>query len=415
MEKQKATLLIRNIKELVTTEGGIKPGSQMKDLALMENVDIACAGETIIYIGKDAQQHVACDNQTQVLNAQGKVALPGFVDAHTHLIFGGDRLQDWRIRMSGISYQGIAQKGGGIMRTVTETRKATENELFESAQNRLHFMLHDGITSFEIKSGYGLDFDTEIKILNVAQKIKSSCEADITTTFLGAHAIPDEYKNRRNDYITLLCEKMIPYVSTHKLAEYCDIFCDDGYFTIDEARQILTTAQKYGLKAKIHADELKNTGGAELAAEIGAISAEHLIYISAQGIQQMANKNVIAVLLPATSFFLKSIKPAVRDMINHNVIIALGTDFNPGTAFSPSMLLTIGLACYFYDMHVEEAITAATINAAYAIGLGHKVGSIETGKQADIILFDIPHYEYLVYQFGVHKPTCVIKKGIKII
>lgn len=414
MPKQKATLLIKNISELVTSEGGIKRGPQMKELGIKENVDIACTGEIISYVGKEAEQHVEVDDRTQIIDAHRKVVLPGLVDAHTHLVFGGDRLQDWRIRMSGISYQGIAQKGGGIMRTVTATRKATEEELFETASKRLQFFLLDGITSCEIKSGYGLNFDTEVKILNVVRRLRSLNKADIVATFLGAHAIPDEFKNKREEYVMLICEKMIPYVSEHALAEYCDVFCDEGYFTIDEGRKILTKAQQYGLKTKIHADELKNTGGAELAAELHAVSAEHLIHISMQGIQRMAENNVIAVLLPATSFFLKSIKPPVREMINNSSIIALGTDFNPGTAFCPSMLITIGLACYFYDMHVEEAITAATINAACAIGLGHKVGSIEAGKQADIILFDIPHYEYLVYQFSVHKPICLIKKGKQI-
>jgi imidazolonepropionase len=414
MDQKPATLIIKNIKELVTSEGGMKRGSQMNDLTVRENVDIACTGSTISYIGKEAEHHVQHDDSTIILIAEDNVALPGFVDAHTHLVFGGDRLEDWRIRMSGVSYQGIAQKGGGIMQTVRETRKATEDSLFATACQRLHGMLQDGSTSCEIKSGYGLDFDSEIKILNVAKKLKSLNKVDIITTLLGAHAIPDEYKQNRDGYVNLVCEKMIPYVQQHHLAEYCDVFCDEGYFTIEEGRKILTTAQQHGLKAKIHADELKNTGGAELAAEIGAVSAEHLIFISSEGIRAMAEKEVIAVLLPATSFFLKSVKPAVRNMIQNNVIIALGTDFNPGTAFCSSMLITIGLACYFYDMHVEEAITAATINAACAIGLGHSVGSLEVGKQADIILFDMPHYEYLVYQFGAHNPATIIKKGVLI-
>lgn len=409
-----ADLVIRNISQLITCQGGVKRADGLMDLGLIKGVDIACEGEKIIYIGKDAYKDISINKEAKVINGENKVVMPGFVDAHTHLIFAGDRLSDWKKRMSGYSYKELAAKGGGIMSTVLLTRAASEEELISSSEKWLNKMVESGTTSIEIKSGYGLDLNNEIKILKVAKKLKEKAIIDIVITFLGAHAIPHEYKDRREEYIKLLTEKIIPEIKKEDLAEFCDVFCDVGYFSIEESRMILNKAKEYGFKLKLHADELDYTGGAELASDLDATSADHLIHISKEGIDRLAKKNITAVLLPTTSFFLKSQKPPIEEMRKNGVILALGTDFNPGTSFCPSMIIAIGLACYYYGMQIEEAINAATINAAYSIGISDKVGSIEVGKQADILIFNIPDYAYLAYQFGICLPWKIIKKGKEI-
>lgn len=403
-------LLIKNIGQLITCAGGLKKGKMMGEIGIMNGVDIVCEGGQIIYIGKafSASKNI---EKGQVIDASGKVVMPGFIDCHTHLIFGGDRLKDWKARMAGITYQEIAQASGGIMSTVRATRSETDESLYESSLNRIKRMIRDGTTSCEIKSGYGLNLESEIKILKIANRIKNEGILDVAITFLGAHAIPTEYKEKRQEYIELLTEEMIPKVARNKLAEFCDVFCDEGYFSVEEGRRILLKGKEYGLLPKIHADELTYCGGAELAAEVGAISAEHLLCISDNGIKALAENEVIAVLLPTTSFFLKDKIAPVRRMIDQDTVIALGSDYNPGTSYCSSMILVIGLACYYYKMSVEEAITASTINAAFAINRGNLLGSIEIGKQADILIFNIPSYEYLVYQFAMNRPSIIIKKG----
>jgi len=409
-----ADLIIKNINQLITCRGGVKVREGLNDIGVLEGIDLACGDGKILYVGKNAFSEIPVKRDAVIINGENKIVMPGFVDAHTHLIYAGDRLADWKRRMSGFSYQEIGRKGSGIMSTVYLTREASEELLIDYAAKWLNIMIENGTTTVEIKSGYGLDFKNEIKILRVAKQLKEEGVLDVAITFLGAHAIPEEYKNDREAYIKLIIEEMLPYVKRENLAEFCDVFCDEGYFSIEESKRILKKAKGYGFKLKIHADELAYTGGAELAAELGAISAEHLIYISQEGINRLAEERTAAVLLPATSFFLKSQKPPVKKMKENGVILALGTDFNPGTAFCPSMLITIGLACYYYDMSIEEAINAATINSAYSIGLIDKLGSIEVGKQADILIFDVPDYSYLAYQFALCKPWKVIKKGKEI-
>lgn len=404
-------LLIKNVGQLITCAGGLKKGRMMGEIGIMNGVDIVCEGGQIIYIDK-AFNSVSKDIEAgQVIDASGKVVMPGFIDCHTHLIFGGDRLKDWKARMAGVTYQEIAQASGGIMSTVRATRSETDESLYESSLNRIKRMIRDGTTSCEIKSGYGLNLESEIKILKIANRIKNEGILDVAITFLGAHAIPTEYKEKRQEYIELLTEEMIPKVARNKLAEFCDVFCDEGYFSVEEGRRILLKGKEYGLLPKIHADELTYCGGAELAAEVGAVSAEHLLCISDNGIKALAENEVIAVLLPTTSFFLKDRIPPVRRMIDQDTVIALGSDYNPGTSYCSSMILVIGLACYYYKMSVEEAITASTINAAFAINRGNLLGSIEIGKQADMLIFNIPSYEYLVYQFAINRPSIIIKKG----
>jgi len=406
-----STLIIKNAGQLLTCGAGLKRGLEMQDLGILNNVDIVCSKGKIVYIGVEKYPAGLNIKDAVVIDASAKVVMPGFVDCHTHLIFAGDRIKDWKARMDGVSYQQIAAAGGGIMSTVRATREANEETLYDSAAKIINKILTEGTTSCEIKSGYGLNLENELKILKVANKIKNNSLIDVATTFLGAHAIPSEYKEKRGEYIKLIVDEMIPMVAKNNLAEFCDVFCDEGYFSVAESRSILEKGKEYGLIPKIHADELTYTGGAELAAELNAISAEHLLCISDAGIKAIAEKGVIAVLLPTTSFFLKGEIPPVRKMIEKGVAIALGTDFNPGTSYCYSMPLTIGFACYYYKMKVEEAIIAATINAAYAINRGNLLGSVQVGKQADLLIFNIPSYEYLVYQFGINKPTTVIKKG----
>ncbi len=407
----KATIILKGIQQLITCTNGLKNGIKMNELGILNNVDVICSNEKIIYIGNEPYPKEINIEGANIIDAKGKTVLPGFIDCHTHLIFGGDRLRDWKARMEGASYQDIAKAGGGIMSTVMATRNASENELYNSSLNIINKMLKEGTTTCEIKSGYGLNLEDELKILKVANKIKQDNIIDVAVTFLGAHAIPAEYKDNRNGYIKLITKEMIPAVRKDNLAEFCDVFCDEGYFTREESKIILEEGKDNGLIPKIHADELTYCGGAELAGEIKAISAEHLLCISDNGINALVENNVIAVLLPTTSFFLKTSIPPVRKMIDRDIGIALGTDFNPGTSYCYSMLLTIGFACYYYKMNVAEAITAATINAAYAIKRNKLIGSIEVGKQADILVFDIPSYEYIVYHFGIHKPSMIIKKG----
>ncbi len=409
-----ADLIIKNIRQLITCRGGVKIKESLNDIGLIEGIDLACGDGKILYVGKNAFNNIAVRKDAVIIDGENKTVMPGFVDAHTHLIFAGDRLLDWKRRMSGFSYQELGKKGSGIMATVNLTREASEDFLVNYAERWLNIMIENGTTTIEIKSGYGLDFQNEIKILRVVKRLKETGVLDIAITFLGAHAIPAEYKNNREGYIELIIEKMLPYIKRENLAEFCDVFCDEGYFSIEESKRILKKAKEYGFKLKMHADELAYTGGAELAAELEAVSAEHLLYISEEGISRLAEEKVAAVLLPATSFFLKSQAPPVKKMKEKGVILALGTDFNPGTAFCPSMIIIIGLACYYYGMCIEEAINAATINSAYSIGLINKLGSIEVGKQADILIFDVPDYSYLAYQFALCKPWKVIKKGKEI-
>ena len=405
------SLLIKNIGQLITCAGGLKKGRRMSDIGIMSGADILCEDGRIKYIGKGSYFGSKETAAGEIIDASGKVVMPGFVDCHTHLIFGGDRLKDWKARLAGASYQEIAQWGGGIMSTVRATRSETEESLYESSLSSIKRMIRDGTTSCEIMSGYGLNLESEIKILRIANRIKDEGILDVAITFLGAHAIPAEYSENREEYIELLTEEMMLEVVKNKLAEFCDVFCEEGYFSVEESRRILLRGREYGLLPKIHADELTYCGGSRLAAEIGAISAEHLLCISDNGIKALAENEVIAVLLPTTSFFLKGKIPPARRMIEQDTAIALGSDFNPGTSYCSSMILVIGFACYYYRMSIEEAITASTINAAYAINRGNLLGSIEVGKQADILIFDIPSYEYLVYQFGMNKPLIIIKKG----
>jgi len=411
--KKKADLLVQNASELATTENGSqKPlvGKQMQALKIIKDAALAIKNDRIIAVGKTTKiksQFIA----SQTIDASGKTVIPGFVDPHTHLVFAGSRQEEFEMRLKGATYMDILGEGGGILKTVRETRHASAQELVDSCKKTLNVMLEHGTTTVETKSGYGLTVEDEVKCLRVMQKLSKIHPIEIVPTFLGAHAIPPEHEKQPDEYVKLITEKMIPTVAGHKLAEFCDVFCERGVFNIEQSRQILICGKKHGLKPKLHADELTPFGGAELATDIGAVSAEHLLYASDNGLKMMAAQGVIAVLLPAAAFALMTEKYAnARKMIELNVPIALGTDFNP-SCWVENQQLVIALACRQMKMTPSEALAASTINAAHAINRAHEVGSLELGKKADVLILDVPTHSFLGYRFGTNLVEKVIREG----
>ncbi|MFH0990662.1 MAG: imidazolonepropionase [bacterium] len=407
-------LLIKNIRQLVTVAGstlGVKTGPSMSDLCVIEDGAVYCSDGIIQWIGPTKEFTGTLPEEADVIDADGRIALPGFVDAHTHLLFGGSRENEFAMRASGKSYQEIAAQGGGIMSSVRATRAATKKELKKSAGKRLDDMMQYGTTTAEIKSGYGLDFDSEIKMLEAIHELSREHLMTISSTFLGAHAVPPEFREKREEYIHEVITNMLPYIAKRKLAEFCDVFCESGYYSVAESRIILETAHTLGLKCKLHADEFNALGGTELAAELHAVSVDHLEHISESGIECLKNSNTVAVVLPGVSFFLKNPYAPARKIIDAGIPLAIASDFNPGSCMSFSMPLMMTIACTSMGVSPEEAITAATLHGAAALGLADQVGSIEPGKQADIILYDAPHYNFLAYHFGTNLVTTVIKRG----
>ncbi|MGQ9538054.1 MAG: imidazolonepropionase [Candidatus Bathycorpusculaceae bacterium] len=411
--KEKVDLLIINASELVTLAGdNQKPrtGKQMRELGIIRNGCLAIKNGKITAVGKTSEvmKKVKAEN---IINASGKTVMPGFVDPHTHLVFAGSREDEFQMRVEGASYMDILKAGGGILKTVRETRKASIDELLGFGLNTLDVMLQHGTTTVETKSGYGLTTKDELKILEVIKRLNQLHAVDLVPTFMGAHAVPAEYKNNSEEYVNLVIGEMVPLVAEKGLAEFCDVFCEKGVFTLEQSRRILATAKNHGLKLKVHADEMSPLGGAELAANMEAVSAEHLLFSSEVGLKAMAEKGVIAVLLPAAAFNLMVGRYAdARKMINCGVPVALGTDFNP-SCWVENQQLVIAFACRFMKMTPAEAITAATINAAHAIGRADEVGSLEVGKKADIIVLNVPNHFFLGYRFGVNLVDKVIKNG----
>ena len=411
--KTEVDLIIENANELLTIAGGSqKPllGTQMKELGIIRNGGLAADKGRIVAVGKT--ENISRQFRSrESLDATGKVVMPGFVDAHTHLIFAGSREDEFEMRLQGASYMEILKKGGGILKTVRDTRKASRTELVESCKKTLKAMLEHGTTTVEAKSGYGLNMKDEIKCLEVIKTLNEKQPVEVVPTFLGAHAIPPEYKDNADDYVALIIEEMIPTIANRKLAEFCDVFCEKGVFGIEQSRKILLNGKKHGLKPKLHVDELTNLGGTELAAEIGAVSAEHLLFASDKGIKMLAKKGVIAVLLPGAAFSLMVGRYAdARKMIEFNVPVALGTDFNP-SCWIENLQTIIALACYQMRMTTAEAIVATTVNAAHAINRAKDVGSLEVGKKADVLVLDVPNHKFLGYHYGVNLIDKVLKNG----
>ncbi|RME02532.1 MAG: imidazolonepropionase [Planctomycetota bacterium] len=406
------TLLIHNIAILATNQGkSAVDAKKMAQLSLLEDAAVAISEGKIREIGPSKELRKKYEKNSQLLDAQQTVALPGFVEPHTHLPFVGSREQEFEMRVLGKSYVEISQAGGGILNTVEKVRKASEEELLQTAKKHAWNLAKCGVTTVEAKSGYGLDLETELKQLRVLRRLQKEHPLDFVPTFLGAHEIPPEYRNNRNAYIRLLLEEVLPRVRQENLAEFCDIFCEEHVFSVQESRRILRRAKELGFGLKIHADEIRPLGGAELAAELGAISADHLGAISLQGIQALAKNNVVGVLLPGTSFSLKLPYAPAKKLMEAGVPLALSTDLNPGSSMTESMPLMLTLACLYLEMTPYQAITAATLNAAAAINRAHVCGTLEVGKWADIALWDIPHPRYLPYHYGVNLLKFLIKKG----
>ena len=394
---------------LATPRGSsARRGKDQGRIDVLRDAWILCEDGCIFTLG--GGQPPAADARR--IDAEGRLVTPGLVDAHTHLIFGGWRQNELALKLRGVSYLEILADGGGILSTVKATREATEDELFDKAWDALDEMMDLGVTTVEAKSGYGLDLETELKQLRVIRRLNEEHPADLAATFLGAHALPPEYKDDRDGYLHLLCDEVIPTVAKQKLAQFCDVFCETGVFTAEESKRILEAGKRFGLIPKIHADEIDPIGGSQLTKEVGAISAEHLIVCPAEGIAAMAEAGTVACCLPATSFYLGSTFAPVRDMVNAGVPVALASDFNPGSCPSLNLQFVMNLGCLRYKMTPEEVLTAVTLNAAAAIGMADKVGSAEAGKQGDLVIWDAPDLDYICYRMGSNLASIVMKNGI---
>ena len=410
-----ADLVVQNCRRLVTCRGPIpKRKALLRDVGPAERIWIASSKGEIVFIGKekDFRKSVRPGRSAVRIDAGALVGLPGFVDSHTHLPFAGNRVEEFRLRLQGYTYQQLAAKGMGIQTTVEATRQATEEELLSLCLERLDRMLLSGTTTVEAKSGYGLNLRDEVKQLKVLKEAARRHPVDIVPTFMGAHDIPKEYKSRKSAYIDLLISKIIPEVSRRKLAEFFDIFCEEGVYSVEETRRLAEAAKRAGFKIRIHADEFSALGGAELAAEVGAASADHLISITEEGIRTLSRSKTAATLLPSVSFFLMLEKKApARRLIDAGAALNLASDFNPGSSMVGSMLFVLQLGVYLLKMSIEEAINAVTANAAYALRRHESVGSLEVGKKMDMLLCDVPDYAFLVYELGFNPIRHVIKNG----
>lgn len=386
----------------------------MQNLEIIEGGAVAIADDKIIAAGKidDVLSKVEMDKNTKIIDAENRVVSPGFVDPHTHPVFAATREEEFEMRIKGKSYQEIAEAGGGIRSSVRNLRKCSKEELIKLTLPRLDTFLSYGTTTIEAKSGYGLSLEDEIKSLEVIKELNETHPLDLIPTFLGAHEIPDEYKDRKNNYLDLLTKEIIPEVAERKLAVFCDVFCEKGVFNLEESEKILETAKKYGLKPRLHADQLSSFGGAQLAAKVKAISADHLEKISDQGIEMLKKAGVIAILLPGATFGLglREYAPA-RKMIDSGLALALATDFNPGSSMTESMPMILSLSCLMMRMTPAEAITASTINSAYAVDKGDVIGSLKPDKKADLIIWEVENYKSIPYHFGVNLVHQVIKDG----
>jgi len=386
----------------------------MRNLGIIKNGAVVIENSRITAIGTTAKllKSSRLKKNTIEIDAGGRLVTPGLVDPHTHPVFAGNRAEEFEQRLSGKSYLEIAKSGGGIKSTVRATRKATAESLFEGGKKVLDQMLRNGVTTVEGKSGYGLDTKTEFKMLDVLNRLNSHHAVDVVVTFLGAHEIPDEFEGRPDEYVALVCGEMIPSVATGNLAEFCDAFCEKGVFTLKQTRIILQTAQAFGMKLKLHADQFHNTGGAELAAEFRTFSADHLDCVSDEGIHLLKRAGVIPVLLPGSVWILKARhKAPARRMIDSGLPVAIGTDYNPGSSPVISMTLTMSLACIEYGLTPAEALCAATLNAAHAIDRGDKIGSLSPGKIADLVIWDADDFRELPYWIGKSLVHSVIKNG----
>lgn len=406
-------LLIFNAAQVVTVAANGRrslAGTEMRDLGVIRDGAVGVKDGKIVFVGKS--DDVSFSDAAQTMNAMGKTVLPGFADPHTHLVFAGHRELDFARRIAGASYAEIAESGGGINTTVKATRAATPVELIEYALHRLDSALGFGTTTIEIKSGYGLDLENELKMLEVIRELQSLHVVEIVPTFLGAHTIPFDYRDRREEYLRLVIEEMIPAVASRGLAEYCDVFVEKTAFSLEEGTRILETAIDHGLRTRVHAEQITRTGSAEMAARLRASSADHLDHVGDEAIAMMRESGTIPTLLPGVSLFLGEPMPDARRLIDAGLPVALATDMNPGSCMSENIQLMMSLAAMQMRMTVEETIAAVTINAAAALDRSARTGSLEIGKQADILVFDCPTYHGIPYHLGVNHLSAVVKKGM---
>jgi imidazolonepropionase len=404
-----ADLVVTGLAELVTCEPALGDGP----LGVIPAGAVAAMDGRIVWVGPAAElgTHVTLTSGGRRLDGHGRVALPGFVDSHTHLCFAGSREDEYAMRARGASYQEIAAAGGGILSTVRATRAASVDELVALMRPRLATLLAHGTTTVEVKSGYGLTTADELKMLEAIQRAGQAQPVDVHATFCGAHEVPPEYRERVDDYVALVIDEMIPAVAERSLARYVDVFCEQGVFSVDQTRRILAAGARAGLRAKFHADEFVTLGGAELAAEVGALSADHLLAARVDGVAAMAKAGVTATLLPGTAFFLGLPYAPARSFLDAGARVALASDFNPGSSMGPNLQLVMTMAVSQMKLSPEDALLGVTLHAAHAMGLEGEVGSLRPGKQCDLVLADVPGWRFLSYYYGVNHVSRVVKRG----
>lgn len=408
------SLAVLNCGQLVTLAGPARArvGRELRELSIVEDGALLVENGRIAGAGPRREIEPLIQPDSHVIDAGGRIVLPGFVDAHTHPVFAGNRADEFALRAEGATYEQIAANGGGIRATVRKTRAATEDDLFAAASRYRDWFLRTGTTTIEAKSGYGLTLEDELKMLRVIRRLNESGPLAYVPTFLGAHEIPDEYRGHSQEYVALVTEEMLPRVAGEKLAAYCDVFCEPRIFGIDDSRRILTRARELGLGLRIHADQLGPSNGAQLAAELHAATADHLEHTDQAGMDALRRAGVQPVLLPGSVYGLGSRKyPAARAMIDAGLAIVLATDFNPGSSPTPSMPMVLSLACTQMHLAPAEAISASTINAAYSLGRGAEIGSLEAGKRADFVIHDCADYRELACFFGIEHPWLVVTRG----
>lgn len=419
MQTVSPDLLVHSARQLLSLASpeGPRRGRAMGELGLIQDGAVAIQGDRVVRVGNSREVLAAAGTGSKLIDASGKVVMPGFVDPHTHVVFAGDRASEFEMRLQGASYMEILAAGGGIMNTVRATREASLGEIVSQSRKRLDRMLAQGTTTVEAKTGYGLNTDTEMKMLEAIRLLDESHAVDLVPTFLGAHAIPVEYKGRADEYVSLVVDEMMPALEPAGYLDrqpplFCDVFCEEGAFSLVQSRRILQKAKDLGMGLKIHADEFNSLGGTALAMELGAISADHLACTPEKEIELLADSDTVGVLLPGTPFGLaKAHYAPARRIIDLGAAVALATDLNPGTCYCESMPFIMALACRYMGMTPAETIVASTINAAHAIALGYEVGSLEIGKKADLLVLDIPDYRHLSYRFGTNLVETVIKAG----
>ncbi len=407
-------IILHHIASLATMAGPptYRIGGAMREVRPLSDASVVLENGLIRWVGRAADLDAGIVRDAEEIDCTGMTVLPGFVDCHTHTMFAGSRYDEFAMRAAGSSYQEIAESGGGILNTVRATRAANKRDLKRSTARRLDAMMQHGTTTVEIKSGYGLTEEDELKMLDGLRELQQEHFATVVPTFLGAHAIPPEYSDRPDEYLDLLVNRLLPYVARKGLAEACDVFCEKGYFSVDHSRRLLAAARELGLKVRLHADQLNQIGASLLGAELGAISVDHLEHIDRAGIDRLAQASTAGVLLPGASFFLGGPYAPARALIDNGAPVAIATNFNPGSCMSYSMPLMMTIACTQMHMTPEEALVGSTINAAAVLGRAGQIGSIEPGKEADLVVYEAPSYRSIAYEFGVNLVRRVIKRGV---